>query len=116
MSKIPYFQSKYGENTIKHYLSVKMTSNHKNMYINGFFDPKNLRKSLLLVDLDKNKKFKMAAAAILKIGALQHIQHFKKILTFLSLVNLNTSYMYSRPESEDVTRFSPPLIFMSHTF
>ena len=111
MSKIPYFQSKYGENTIKNYLSVKMTSNHKNMYRNGFSDPRNIRKSLLLVDFDKNKISKMAAAAILKIRALQHIrQHFKKILTFLSSVNLNTSYMYSRPESEDVTCFSLPLL------
>ena len=110
MSKIPYFQSKYGENTIKNYLSVKMTSNHKNMYRNGFSDPRNIRKSLLLVDFDKNKISKMAAAAILKIRALQHIrQHLKKILTFLSSVNLNTSYMYSRPESEDVTFFSLPL-------
>ena len=46
-----------------------MTSNHINMDINGFYGPKNIRKSLLLGDLEKMKKSKMAAAAILKMAA-----------------------------------------------
>ena len=57
------------KNTFNNYLRVKMTSDHKNMDINGFSDPKNIRKSLLLVDLEKNKKSKMATAAILKMAA-----------------------------------------------
>ena len=45
-----------------------MTSNHINKDINGFFDPKNIRKSVLLGDLVKIQKFKIAPAAILKNG------------------------------------------------
>ena len=45
-----------------------MTSDHKNMDIYGFSDPKNIRKSLLLVDLEKKLKSKMAAVAILKMA------------------------------------------------
>ena len=69
MSKIPYFQFKNGENTFNNYLRVKMTSNHMNIDINGFYGPKNRRKSLLLGDLEKIKKSKMAAAAILEMAA-----------------------------------------------
>ena len=57
------------KNTFNNYLRVKMTSDYKNMDINGFSDPKNIRKSLLLGDLEKTKKSKMAAAAILKMAA-----------------------------------------------
>ena len=46
-----------------------MTSNHINMDINGFYGPKNIRKSLFLGDLKKKKRSKMAAAAILKMAA-----------------------------------------------
>ena len=46
-----------------------MTSDHKNMDINGFSDPKNIRKCLLLGDLEKLKNSKMATAAILKMVA-----------------------------------------------
>ena len=46
-----------------------MTSNHIDMDINGFYGPKNIRKSLLLGDLKKMKKSKMAEAAILKMAA-----------------------------------------------
>ena len=53
MSKIPYFQFKIEKNNVNNYLSVKMTSNHINMDINGFYGPKNIRKSLLLGDLEK---------------------------------------------------------------
>ena len=45
-----------------------MTSDHINMDINGFSGPKNIRKSVLLDDLVKIQKFKIAAAAILKNG------------------------------------------------
>ena len=65
MSKIPYFQFKIEKNNVNNYLRVKMTSNHINMDINGFSGPKNIRKSILLDDLVKTKKIKIAAAAIL---------------------------------------------------
>ena len=39
------------------------------MDINGFYGPKNIRKSLLLADLKKMKKSKMASAAILKMAS-----------------------------------------------
>ena len=55
MSKIPYFQFKIEKNNVNNYLRVKMTSNHINMDINGFYGPKNIRKSLLLGDLKKKK-------------------------------------------------------------
>ena len=69
MSKKTYFQFKIEKNNVNNYLRVKMTSNHINMDINGFYGPKNIRKSLLLGDLKKMKKSKMAAAAILKMAA-----------------------------------------------
>ena len=56
------------KNTFNNYLRVKMTSNHINMDINGFFGPKNIGKSLLLGDLENILKSKMAAAAILKMA------------------------------------------------
>ena len=69
MSKILHFQFKIEKNYVNNYLRVKMTSNHINMDINGFCGPKTIRKSLLLGDLEKNKKSMMAAAAILKMAA-----------------------------------------------
>ena len=45
-----------------------MTSNHIDMDINGFYGPRNIIKSLLLGDLEKIKKSKMAVAAILKMA------------------------------------------------
>ena len=45
-----------------------MTSDHINMDINGFSGPKNIRQSVLLGDLVKIQKFKIAVAAILKNG------------------------------------------------
>ena len=69
MSKIPYFQFKIEKNNVNNYLRVKMTSNHINMDINGFYGPEIIRKSLLLGDLEKMKKSKMAAAAVLKMAA-----------------------------------------------
>ena len=56
------------ENTLNNYFRVKMTSDHINMDINGFSGPKYIRILLLLGDLEKNKKSKMAAAAILKMA------------------------------------------------
>ena len=50
------------KNTFNNYLRVKNTSNHKNRDINRFSGPKNIRKTLLLGDLEKNKKSKMAGA------------------------------------------------------
>ena len=40
MSKIPYFQFKIEKNNVNNYLRVKMTSNHINMDINGFYGSK----------------------------------------------------------------------------
>ena len=68
MSKYHIFSLKMEKNTYNNYLRVKMTSDHINMDINGFSDPKNIRKSVLLDDLVKIQKFKIAAAAILKNG------------------------------------------------
>ena len=44
------------KNTCNNYVRVKMTSDHKNMDINGFSDPKNIRKSLLIGDLVKKNQ------------------------------------------------------------
>ena len=55
--------------TFNNYLRVKITSDYKNMDINGFSGPKNIKKNLLLGELKKMKKSKMAAAAILKMAA-----------------------------------------------
>ena len=68
MSKIPYFQFKIEKNNVNNYLRVKMTSNHINMDINGFYVPKNIGKSIFLGDL-KKRKSKMAAVSILKMAA-----------------------------------------------
>ena len=57
------------KNTFNNYFRVKMTLDHTNMDINGFSDPPYIRKSVLLVDFEKNKKIKMAAVAILKMVA-----------------------------------------------
>ena len=56
------------KNTYNNYLRVKMTSDHIKMDINGFSGPKNIRQSVLLGDLVKIQKFKIARAAILKNG------------------------------------------------
>ena len=68
MSKYHIFSLKMEKNTYNNYLRVKMTSDHINMDINGFSGLKNIRKSVLLDDLVKIQKFKIAAAAILKNG------------------------------------------------
>ena len=68
MSKYHIFSLKMEKNTYNNYLRVKMTSDHINMDINGFSDPKNIIKGVLLDDLVKIQKFKIAAAAILKNG------------------------------------------------
>ena len=41
------------KNTLNNYLRVKLTLDHINMDINVFYGPKNIRKSLLLGDLEK---------------------------------------------------------------
>ena len=56
------------KNNFNNYLRVKLTSNHDNMDSNGFSDPYIIRKHVLLGDLVKIQKFKIAAAAILKNG------------------------------------------------
>ena len=47
-----------------------MTSNHINMDINGFYGPKNIRKSLLLGDLEKNVKIQDGGGGHLGNGRL----------------------------------------------
>ena len=52
-----------------------MTSNHKNMDINGFSGPKNIRKSLLLGDLKKKQKIQDGGGDHLENGRLLKYAH-----------------------------------------
>ena len=73
ISKIPYFQFKIEKNNVNNYLRVKKTSNHINMDIDGFYAPKNIRKSLLLGDL--KKKIQDGGGGNLENGRLLNYAH-----------------------------------------
>jgi len=64
MSRYHVFSLKMEKITYNNCLRVEMTSDHINMDMSRFSGPKNIRRSVLLGDLVKVQKFKIAAAAI----------------------------------------------------